>query len=124
MSDGLDIQALVETYVPLAFSFAGTAKTPVVLHLGKTPNYNYATDVATPTGGQDVSIEGIFYKSKQAQGTDLTERETLFALDGADAPAGIDEADTLTVTETGKVWQINEVENIQRGVMYILHLRR
>jgi hypothetical protein len=124
MAEGLDIQALVETYVPLAFSLAGTAKTPAVLHLKKTPAYNYTTDVTTQSGGQDVSLEGIFYKSKQAQGANLTERETLFALDGADAPDGIDEADTLTVVETGKVWQIDDVEYIQRGVMYILHLRR
>lgn len=118
----MDLAAIATKAAALAFDIAGTAKTTAVLHLGKLGTYDPVADVTAPSAGSDVTVEGVFYKAKQTQGTDNTAKERLFIVEGADAPDGIDEADTATID--GSVWNINEVERIPTEAVIILHLRQ
>lgn len=122
MASGLKLTALASKMVGLGLTLAGDIKVTATLHLGKAQAYDFETDRQTSSGGTDPTTKGLLYRPKQTQGNADSIREMLLLVDAKDAPAGITEADKLTI-DTDE-WNINEVEPLPGNAGYILHLRR
>ncbi len=120
MSTGIDIAGLSADITSLAMDLAGTAKTTAILHLAKSNTYDPATDTTTASGGTDVTLDGIFYKSSQKQ-REITGNEAMFLIQGAGAPT-VDEGDTVEID--GKIWQINDVSSVPGKAVIVLGLRK
>lgn len=122
MAAGLDIKSIAAAGTALALRLAGNAKTTAVLHVGQTPTYDPATDTTSGTGGSDITVEGIFYRSIQQQDPAVPGYHASFLFEGAKAPSGIDQADTATIE--GAVWQIDGVEPVPTKAAYIIRIRK
>lgn len=118
----MDFTELASGAAALAMQIAGDAKTTATLHIGKTQTYDFTTDATTPSGGSDPVVQGIFYQDKQQQGIDTTKTLATFMIEGADVPAGIDEADSLTIGATK--WEVYEVDRIPTDAIYLLRIRK
>ena len=116
-----DLVQLVTDTVSLGFDIAGGLKTAATLHINKSEGYNFDTDSATESGGSDIPVQGIFYRQKQAQAAETSGQDATFMVKGSDAPAGIDQADTITIN--GTKWQIDLVEPTPANAAYLLHIR-
>ncbi len=118
----MGLTAIAQGAVELGLNIAGDAKTTATLHLNKTQTYDFDTDIATPSGGSDVPVDGLFYLVQQKQAADSSGRDGRFLVKGSDAPNGIDQADTITID--GQKWNIYFVEKIPTGAAIILYLRQ
>lgn len=119
---GVDIARITARAAKTALNLAGTAKTTGILHLGKTQVYDPVLDQTVGSAGSDVTVEGLKYDLKETQGEGPTSFSTMFMLAAADAPAGIDEADSITIE--GSMWNIVDVRSVPGKAIYQLGLRR
>lgn len=118
----MDLKAIAASAANIAFEQAGNAKVTATINGPALPGaYDPATDTTSSSSVADYSVEGILYRSIQQQ-KDATGNEAMFILKGVDAPAGIDEANTVTIE--GKLWNISMVEPIPTNAVIMLHLRK
>jgi hypothetical protein len=118
----MSLTAIAVKAAATAMGAADDAKQPATLHIGQTLAYQKDTGLTTASGGTDVSVLGILYRTAQDQRAELTTQQSHFLIQGADAPSGIDEADTLTIDSA--VWQIAMVEKIPTKAVIILTIRK
>ncbi len=118
---GIDVKALVGQLVPVSLDIAGTAKTTAVVHLGKTTTYDPVTDTQVESGGNDVTVQGIFYRDDQLQGRDVTTTQADFLVEIDALPSLPVESDTVTINSV--LWNIIRVDNDPTNTIAILRLR-
>lgn len=121
----MDLKRIALRATKIAMGVAGTAKIEVTLHLGKGQTYDFDTDGTTPTGGSDLPVKVVKFKTREQQKADKTDRVSSFFIEGADIPAGVDptkikESDTLTETVSGRTWNIRAVDPVLEDVAYIV----
>jgi len=119
----MDVTAIAKKAARTALNVAGTAREKVTLHLGKTETYDWATDKNVQSGGGDIPVEGVWYKETKLQAGAIG-TESVFLVHGDDAPNGIFEADTLTRTKTGELWNIYQVDPIPTEAVILVRVRK
>jgi hypothetical protein len=121
----VDLKRIALRATKTAMGVAGTAKVAVTLHLAKGQTYNFDTDATAATGGSDLPVKVVKFKTREQQKADKTDRVSSFFIEGADIPAGVDptkiqESDTLTEDATGRTWNIRAVDPVLEDVAYVV----
>jgi len=119
----MDVTAIAKKAARTALNVAGTAKETATLHLGKSQTYNWDTDKNVESGGSDPVVEGVWYKETKTQAAAIG-TDSIFLIHGDDAPNGVFEADSLTRTKTGELWQIYQVDPIPTEAVILIRVRK
>jgi len=118
----MNLAAIADTAFNVAAGLGATET--CIIHLGKTGSYDFDTDKNTLTGGNDVTLDGIFYAEEEEQGVELTVQLANFLIQGKDVPSQVREQDTLTRNKDSTVWQIYRVVYVPTDTVCTLKLRK
>lgn len=120
----MDIAAIAKAGAATAMRLAGNARTAATLHLGQGQVYDAENDVMTPGGGRAAEVLGVFYRSQQQQRSEHTANVATFMIEGAAAPEGVNQADSITIPTEGGKWNITGVVPVPTRAVILLELQR
>ena len=129
----IDIRALIDTGLELAWSLAATALSSCTLKLGPNASVDVTTEAETITWASETELEALIYNKAQAKeqasnlddrGADSRKWTASALLRQTDLPDGVVPANDSVLVEGSEVWHVTNVQHVPTNAIFILTLTK